>query len=113
MPITKVIAITTSRFLVRGSCAPMPSPIGVMETSVPSEKKAMPTMSSTAPARNRTSVPTGMGVIVMLSSRTISVIGSTEESASWIFSCKILFILNLHIRKDNHMIVLYRELNLS
>jgi len=82
MPISSVIAMTTARFFVFGSCAPIPSPIGVMDTSVPSEKNAMPTISSTAPARNRTSVPTGIGVIVILSTRTISVIGSTEDRAS-------------------------------
>ena len=65
-----------------------PSPIGVIDTSVPSENNAMPTISSTAPVKNSTIVPTGIGVIVTLSSSTMIVIGRTDDTDSLIFSFK-------------------------
>ena len=102
-----VMSITMNRFLVRGSCAPIPSPIGVMETSVPSENSAMPTMSSAAPVKNSTIVPTGIGVIVTLSSSTMIVIGRTDDTDSLIFSFKILFILDPLLRDKIQFGLLY------
>ena len=60
--------------------------MGIMAISAPREKKPMPTISNAAPSRKSISVPMGMGASVKESSRTIMVIGSTDESASDIFS---------------------------
>ena len=102
-----VMSITMNRFFVRGSCAPMPSPIGVIDTSVPSENNAMPTMSSAAPVKNSTIVPTGIGVIVTLSSSTMIVIGRTDDTDSLIFSFRILFILDPLLRDKIQFGLLY------
>ena len=78
-------------------CTPMPSPIGVMATSVPRENSDIPRISSTAPATNIPSVPTGIGATVTLSSSMIAVMGSTDPSDSLIFSISILFIHDLPV----------------
>ena len=65
---------------------PIPSPMGVMARSAPRVNRPMPNTRSTAPKRNNTRVPEEMGDMVILSSSTIAVIGSTEESDSMIFS---------------------------
>ena len=45
---------TMNRFFrARAVCAPIPSPIGVIDTSVPSENNAMPTISSAAPVKKQ------------------------------------------------------------
>ena len=71
---------------------PMPSPIGIIAISTPSEKKPMPTMSRPAPKRKSISVPIGMGAVVKERIRTMSVTGSTEERASLIFSLSFFCI---------------------
>lgn len=95
IPITRVTPHTSQMFFVLGSCAPMPSPIGIMETSVPREKKAIPKINSTAPRRNSTRVSRGRGITATLSKRTIKVMGSTADRASRIFSFSILFTKDL------------------
>jgi hypothetical protein len=45
------------------------------------------------PARNIRIVPAGMGTSTTLVISTIAVIGRTEEKASIIFACKILFMM--------------------
>ena len=69
--------------------APIPSPMGIMAMSVPSEKNPIPTMSKHAPVRNIIIVPAGSGVTVMLNRITIRVMGSTEVSASTIFAFSV------------------------
>ena len=71
---------------------PIPWPSGVMEISAPSWKKPMPTMGSTAPVKNRASVPTSMGTSVTLSISTMTVKGSTLVRASRVFSLSFSFI---------------------
>ena len=78
---------------------PTPSPMGIIAMSAPIVKKPMPTMSSAAPPRNKSSVPAGSGVRKTLAKRTIAVIGSTDENASIIFSYKILFMLVCSVAK--------------
>ena len=73
---------------------PMPSPMGSIAMSTPKEKKPMPTISRKAPAKNKSSVPTGMGVIVKLINKTMPVIGSTEVRDSINFSLSFSFILS-------------------
>lgn len=75
--------------------------MGVMDSSVPREKKAVPTISMTAPTRKSTSVSSGMGSMVMLSSSTMAVMGRTEVRASLSFSLRIRFITHfLCFRND-------------
>ena len=66
--------------------------MGIIAMSTPREKKPTPTMRSRAPTRKRIREATGMGAIVKLSSRTMAVIGTTEERASITFSFSFLFI---------------------
>lgn len=73
----------------------MPSPMGIMETSVPKEKKAMPKISITVPTKNRAKVSSGMGTTATLNASMRKVMGSTAASDSRIFSFKILFTANL------------------
>ena len=101
-PIMKVIHIINTRFLEVVSIVPMPSPISIIDISAPSEKKPMPIISMTAPHANRSIVPIGIGVIVMLNKNTIQVIGNTEVNASLIFSFSFvidspLFSFSIHL----------------
>ena len=95
-PSKKLSTATICQRRMLPTCVPMASPSGIMEISAPSEKKPMPTTSSTAPAKNSSSVPSGIGATVMLSTSTIPVIGNTEDNASRIFSFKILFNYPMH-----------------
>ena len=63
---------------------PTPSPFGIIDMSAPSEKKPIPTISSTAPPRNISSVSPGIGTTNALSAITSSVMGMTEASDSMI-----------------------------
>ena len=85
-PIAKVTRNITSFFFDDTRALPIPSPIGIMDISAPSEKNPIPTTSRTAPSTNSRMVPMGMGVIVILNKNTMQVIGSTEDNASLIFS---------------------------
>ena len=69
-------------------------PIGVMAVSAPTVKNAIPTTSITAPVRNDMSIWFETGAMVKHSTRTIHVIGITEEMASFILSFKIDLFLN-------------------
>lgn len=69
--------------------------MGVMAVSAPRVKKAIPATSITAPALKDTSMLFGMGVMVKQSTSTINVIGSTEETASFVFS-RSNFLLSLN-----------------
>ena len=69
-------------------------PIGVIAVSAPTVKNAIPTMSITAPVMNDMSILLGMGAMVKHSKRTIPVIGSTDESASFILSFKSVLFFN-------------------
>ena len=90
-PIKKQIAATPASFQPPPSLRPIWSPMGIMAMSAPSEKKPIPTISMPAPSKNSTIVPLGMGASVKLSASTITVMGSTEESASDIFSLSFFF----------------------
>ena len=52
-------------------------------------------------------MPTGIGVIVTLSSSTMIVIGRTDDTDSLIFSFKILFILDPLLRDKIQFELLY------
>ena len=91
-PSTKQISTTGSSSLPRLSRAPTPWPSGVIAISAPSWKKPMPTISSSAPIRNSVSAPISSGISVTLSTSTITVMGSTLESDSLIFSFSFSFI---------------------
>lgn len=73
--------------------APTLFPIGVIAVSAPRVKNAIPTISIAAPKAKDTSILFGMGVIVKHSIKTISVIGSTEDIASFSLSYN-RFLLN-------------------
>ena len=64
---------------------PIPSPIGIMDISTPSEKKPIPKTSSKAPNKNRSMVSGVSGATVMLIISTIAVIGSTAPRDSSTF----------------------------
>ena len=67
--------------------APTFSPMGVMEISAPREKNIMPTMTSTAPNKKLSKMPGDIGAMVKLRHRTMTMMGTTAERASDIFSC--------------------------
>ena len=85
-PMAKKTRTTRAMFRVRVSREPMASPMGIIAISAPREKRPIPTISSTAPARKRSSVPMGIGIRVALRTRTMAVMGKTEERDSRIFS---------------------------
>ena len=88
IPIIRQIKITSQSFFDFVKCAPIPSPIGIIDISAPREKKPIPIMSRKAPVKNSMMVPIGIGAIVILSNNTIAVIGRTDDSASFVFSFK-------------------------
>ena len=55
-------------------------------------------MSSTAPAKNSSTVPMGMGTTVTLRASRMAVMGSTEERASITFSRSFWFIFAIPFR---------------
>ena len=91
-PIAKQITMASQVLFWRTIAPPMPWPKGVMEISAPSWKKPMPTMRSTAPVKNKASVPTSIGTSVTLSTSTMIVMGSTLVRASRVFSLSFSFI---------------------
>ena len=85
-PSTKAAARGTAIWRERLMYTPMPLPIGVMDRSTPRVNTPRPTIRSTAPKRNSTSVPGVRGTAVMLRSSTMAVMGRTEDRDSRIFS---------------------------
>ena len=83
---------------VRVSREPMASPMGIIAISAPREKRPIPRMSSTAPAKNSSTVPMGMGTTVTLRASRMAVMGSTEERASITFSRSFWFIFAIPFR---------------
>ena len=73
-------------FLVLNMLPPTLSPIGVMDNSAPKEKNTMPIITSTAPTMNSTSILGERGAIVKPRSNTISIIGTTALTDSFVFS---------------------------
>ena len=91
-PIAKAISSTGTTLRVRSSCAPTPSPNGVMAISAPSWNSPMPTTSIAAPTRNSATDPSSIGTIITLMASTISVMGSTAQRDSLVFSLSLGFI---------------------
>ena len=85
----KKMSAITAIFPELPSLRPICSPIGIIERSAPREKKPIPRMRRIAPSRKSTNVPIGIGARVKDSSRTMTVIGRTEDTASIIFSFRI------------------------
>ena len=85
-------ATPTSLIFPPPNIRPIWSPMGIMAMSAPREKNPMPTISMPAPSRNSSSVPMGMGASVKLSTSMMTVMGSTEERDSAIFSFSFLLI---------------------
>ena len=84
------------------SCAPIPSPKGVMDISAPSWKKPMPKISMSAPTKNIITILTSKSTNKLTIS-TIAVIGSTAESDSDTFSLSLGFIyVPAFIYKSTH-----------
>ena len=63
-PITSAVIINNFRFLERVSCAPIRSPMGIMDRSAPRENRHIPTISKTSPTKKEPNVPPGMGAMV-------------------------------------------------
>ena len=99
MPIRKLTTITTHSFRDLVICAPTRSPIGSMAVSAPSVKSPIPTISRTAPTRKASNTSDGTGAMVKQRIRTISVIGSTEVSASRTFSPNTVFVWPIRFRQ--------------
>ena len=91
-PITKQMRMMGKIRFPLLSLLPTPCPRGVMAISAPSWNSPMPTIRRTAPVRKSVRVPTSNGTRVMLSSRTITVIGNTLERDSLIFSFSFSFM---------------------
>ena len=89
-PITKLMKIIMNRFLDLVIIVPVLSPIGVMESSTPTLKKSMPTISRAAPTRNVIKILGGIGAMVKHSKSTIPSIGSTAFMVSENFSENLL-----------------------
>lgn len=83
-------------FFVLSRLPPTLSPIGVIESSAPIVKNIIPPMTRIPPRRNCASMPVGIGAIVNASNSTMSIIGSTDQTAScafsFVFSLKLCFI---------------------
>ena len=87
-------------FFVFTILPPTRSPMGVMETSAPSEKNAMPIITSTAPMINSTIISGERGAMTKLSISTITMTGSTAVTDSRAFSCILSFNVFLCIRNS-------------
>jgi len=73
---------------------PTSVPIGIIDKSVPREKKPIPTISITEPKRKSISIPAGIGArFVKLRISTIKVIGKTDEIDSLIFCFNNSFMI--------------------
>jgi hypothetical protein len=86
IPSRKAAARGSTRRLARLMVTPMALPMGVMDISTPRVNIPTPTISRKEPKRNSTSTPGVRGTMVMLSARTMAVMGSTEDRDSLIFS---------------------------
>ena len=86
IPSRKAAARGRSLLLARLMVTPMALPIGVIDISTPRVNIPTPTISRKEPKRNSTSTPGVRGTMVMLSARTMAVMGSTEDRDSLIFS---------------------------
>lgn len=86
IPKSKLTRRISQSFLDFVMLAPTLLPIGAMAVSAPSVNSAIPTISSAAPSTNASSILLGIGEIVKHNSKTIAVIGSTEDRASKAFS---------------------------
>ena len=113
-PIAKKTTTTRPMRRVRVRRAPKASPMGIIAISAPREKRPIPKISSTAPARKSSRVPMGTGMTVRLSASTMAVMGSTEERDSKIFSfsfwlirptpfCRNLPIYNIAERRGKNI----------
>ena len=91
-PIKKPTPATTQSLRERVIAAPTRSPMGVMAVSAPRENRAMPRMTITAPIRNASSVSVGMGATVKLRISTMTMMGTTEASASRSFSHRMVLL---------------------
>ena len=65
---------------------PISVPMGVIDTSTPRVNKPMPKISRMAPKIKEIRTPLGTGANVKLSTKTIRVMGKTEDTVSLIFS---------------------------
>ena len=103
-PIRKPTITTTHSFRERVMAAPTRSPMGVMAVSAPRENRAMPRITITAPIRKASSVSVGMGAAVKLRTSTITMMGTTEASASRSFSHRTVL---LRPRRSRHCFRLF------
>ena len=90
-PMKKHSSAMIPSFLNLAMRLPTCSPMGIMAMSAPRVKKPMPIISRHAPARNSVSGARGMGVTVMQSATTMTVMGRTADRDSAIFSLSFLF----------------------
>ena len=67
-------------------CTPIPSPIGCIDIPAPKVNRLIPKIKRIDPNKNNTNTPLLTGAMVMLRSKTIAVIGKTEDRDSAIFS---------------------------
>ena len=98
-PIRKLSRTISHNFRELAIFAPACSPMGVMAASAPRVKNPMPTIRSAAPTRNANKMSTGSGAKEKHNTSTITVMGSTEASASRTFSPRTVFVrptLSLH-----------------
>ena len=96
--------ITTSQiFLDLVICAPMYSPMGIMDISDPRENSPMPRIRRIAPTKNESSVPVCTGETVATSKTVISVTGITAANDSLIFSSNTVFLNNLKKHLTNNI----------
>ena len=63
-PITSAVTIKNFRFLERVSCAPIRSPMGIMDRSAPRENRHIPTINRINPTKKEPNIPPGMGAMV-------------------------------------------------
>ena len=92
-PTAKATITRNLTFFFRVSIAPMWVPMGSMAVSAPRVNNPMPTTSSAAPKRNRLMVLRSMGTKIRLITSTSSEMGSTEETASSVFSLSFLLVV--------------------
>ena len=65
--------------------------MGVIESSAPRVKKIMPMTRSTAPNKNRSRIPGGIGAMVKLKEDTMAIIGRTAFSVLVSFSAHFVW----------------------
>ena len=86
MPTTRLIRAINQSLRDLVIAEPTSLPIGVMARSVPKVKSPMPTTSIIAPMIKESKISVGTGTSVEHSTKTIAVIGKTDERDSFSFS---------------------------